>query len=242
MSAGPAKPCCVSSAARDAALRGMRGLDALAGGARVVELRDAARIAAGEPDRGEDLARRRRRTAAGRRPPRCRTRRRCRCSGSRAGNGRAAPTARRGSSPRSRRRPPPAHRGPDAPTCSAVASAADQAAMPGCSIAPTWVSSASKLEPKVTLRNVACCGLSVSGENSTCDAPGFADHAGIVARPLAPRQPRADRADAQMIEQQPAELAAHVVRQSRRIELRGECRQRARRRMGLGIHAIVPTI
>ena len=38
----------------DAALRGMRGLDALAGGARVVELRDAAGIAAGEPDRRED--------------------------------------------------------------------------------------------------------------------------------------------------------------------------------------------
>src|SRR5262249_60557182 len=43
---------------RDAALRGMRGLDALAGGARILELRDAGRIAAGEPDRVLDLARR----------------------------------------------------------------------------------------------------------------------------------------------------------------------------------------
>ena len=53
------------------------------------------------------------------------------------------------------------------------ASAADQAAIPGCSIAPTWVSSASTLEPNVTLRNVACCGLSVEAENSTCTAPDF---------------------------------------------------------------------
>ena len=37
----------------------------------------------------------------------------------------------------------------------------------------------------------------------------------IAARPVAPRQPRADRADAQIIKQQPAELSPHLVRQRR---------------------------
>src|SRR5262249_61410914 len=40
----------------DPALRGMRGLNSLAGGAGIVELRDAAGIPAGEPDRLENAS------------------------------------------------------------------------------------------------------------------------------------------------------------------------------------------
>ena len=47
----------------------------------------------------------------------------------------------------------------------------------------------------------------------------FADQTDIAARPVAPRQPRADRADPQMIEQQPAELLPHRIRQRRGVEL-----------------------
>src|SRR5262249_31788393 len=43
---------------RDARLRRVRGLDALGARAREIELRDAARVAAGEPDRLGDAPRR----------------------------------------------------------------------------------------------------------------------------------------------------------------------------------------
>ncbi len=91
-------------------------------------------------------------------------------------------------------------------------------------MAPTWVSSPSKLEPKVTLRNVACCGLTVVAREQHMRRPGLADQADIAARPVAPRQPRADRADPQMIEQQPAELLPHLVRQRRRHRARPRTR------------------
>jgi hypothetical protein len=48
---------------------------------------------------------------------------------------------------------------------------------------------------------------------------GLADQANIAAGPVAPRQARSDRADAKKVEQQPAELLAHIVRQRRGIEI-----------------------
>src|SRR5215831_13418231 len=46
---------------------------------------------------------------------------------------------------------------------------------------PDGVSSASKLEPNVTFMKVACCGLSVLAENRTCEAPS------LPTRPMYPR-------------------------------------------------------
>ena len=51
----PAEPALRQQCRADARLRGVRSLDALAGGARVVELRDAAGVAAREPDGRKDL-------------------------------------------------------------------------------------------------------------------------------------------------------------------------------------------
>jgi hypothetical protein len=51
---------------------------------------------------------------------------------------------------------------------------------------------------------------------------GLADEAGIAARPIAPGQAGADRTDAQVVEQQPAELLAHRRRQVGGIETGGK--------------------
>src|ERR1700730_16585524 len=51
---GPAEALLRQQGGRDPALRGVRGLDALAGGAGIVEWREAAGISAGQPDCLED--------------------------------------------------------------------------------------------------------------------------------------------------------------------------------------------
>src|SRR5262245_38615798 len=62
---------------------------------------------------------------------------------------------------------------------------------------------------------------SFSGEQHMRSASA-ADSRDVVARPAAPRQARAERCDAQKVEQQEAELAAHIVGECFGIKRCGE--------------------
>ena len=196
----------------DAALRGMRGLDALAGRARVVELRDAAGIAAGEPDRREDFL-----VGAAEQQPA-------------GGRGGAEHVAGAGALEAAlevaglHRKPDPDrhlvardHRRHDVRPGRADMLGGRQRRRPGGDAGMQHradmrvVGIEARAEGDVHERRVL--RIERLPREQHMRRAGLCDHADIVARPLAPRQPRADRADAQMIEQQPAELAPHVVRQ-----------------------------
>jgi hypothetical protein len=67
------------------------------------------------------------------------------------------------------------------------------------------------------------------GREQDVRGTGAPDHPDIAARPAAPRQTRADRADAQVVEQQPPELLPHLGRQRRGIEIGREGGERSGR-------------
>src|SRR5207245_9098770 len=59
-----------------------------------------------------------------------------------------------------------------------------------------------------------------------------ADQADVLARPGAPGQPRPDRADAKVIEQEPTELLSYLGRQRCGVEIGRERSKRLGRLMG----------
>src|SRR5205085_11181483 len=62
------------------------------------------------------------------------------------------------------------------------------------------------------------------------------DHLDIATRPVAPWEPRAQRSDAQKVEQEPADLLAHIGRQPHRAEAGREGRERLRRLGSFSVH------
>ncbi len=202
-------------------LRRMRRLDALGVCPRVVELRDTARIAAGETERLGDAPRR---IAAAEQQP----------SGRRRGAEADACAGRLEAAPEMRRLHAQAdpdrglvagdHRGDDVAAARPGLLRARQRRRPACD---------ARMQHRAHMRVVriearpvghveegGMLRIELVAAEQHLRGTRLRHHAGIMPRPLRPPQPCAKRCHAQKIEQQPAELVAHRLGQGARVELR----------------------